>query len=43
MYWMEMIVDAVIMEERLVADLYNGADEILAMVIASIKTARKRK
>ena len=43
MYWMEVIVDAGLMEECLVADLYNEADEILAMVIASIRTAKTRK
>jgi four helix bundle protein len=43
MYWMEMVVDSGAMVESLVADLYNEADEILAMVVASIKTARRRK
>lgn len=42
MYWMELIVEAGLMEQKLVADLYSEADEILAMVVASIKTARKR-
>ena len=42
MYWMELIVEAGLMKEILVVDLYNEADEILAMVVASIKTARKR-
>ena len=43
MYWMELIVEAGLMKEALVMDLYNEADEVLAMTVASIKTARKRK
>lgn len=43
MYWMELIVEAGLMEESLISDLYQEADEILAMVVASINTARKRK
>ena len=43
MYWMELIVEAGLMSEPLVSDLYNEADEILAMTVASIKTARKRR
>jgi hypothetical protein len=31
------------MKEELLSDLYREADEILAMLVASIKTARKRK
>ncbi|RQV96774.1 four helix bundle protein [bacterium] len=42
-YWMELIVDAGLMPENRVADLRNEANEILSMVIASIKTARARK
>ena len=43
MYWMELAVEAGILKQELVTDLYHEADEILAIVIASIKTARKRK
>ena len=43
MYWMELIVEASLMKEDQVAALYQEADEILAMVVASIKTARKRQ
>lgn len=41
MYWMELIVEAGVMNESLVSDLYREADEILAMTVASIKTARR--
>ena len=43
MYWMELIAEAGLMEQKLVADLYSEADEILAMVVASIKTAKRGK
>lgn len=43
MYWMELIVEAGLMEEKLLIDLKNEANEILSMVIASIKTARSHK
>ena len=41
-YWIELLVEAKLIEQRLVADLLNEANEILSMVISSIKTARKR-
>jgi four helix bundle protein len=43
MYWMEIIVEAGLMSEERISDLYQEAGEILAMVVASIKTARKVK
>jgi len=43
MYWMELIVEAGLMKEDLLSDLHREADEILAMVVSSIKTARKRQ
>ncbi|MFP4086921.1 MAG: hypothetical protein ACLFUL_09015 [Desulfobacteraceae bacterium] len=36
-----LIIEAGLMEEPLISDLYQEADEILAMVVASINTARK--
>jgi len=43
MYWMELLVESGMMEESRVSDLYKEADEILSMVVASIKTAKSRK
>jgi four helix bundle protein len=40
-YWMELMVEAGLMEEKRIADLYQEADQILAMVVASIKTAKR--
>ncbi len=42
-YWMELIVEAGLMPENRVADLRKEANEILSMVVASLKTARARK
>jgi len=42
-YWMELIVEAGLMDEKRLIDLKNEANEILSMVVASIKTARSRK
>lgn len=41
-YWMEMLVDARCIKAALVADLMEEGDQILAIVVASIKTARQR-
>lgn len=43
MYWMELIAESGLMNENLVTTLYQEADEILAMVVASIKTARRHQ
>lgn len=42
-YWMELLIEAGIVEAERLAGLMAEANEILAMVIASIKTARTRK
>ena len=42
-YWVELLVEAGVMDEQRVADLKAKANEILSMVVASIKTARPRK
>ena len=42
-YWMELIVEAGLMDEKRLIDLKNEANEILSMVVASIKTARSHK
>ncbi|HQO35343.1 MAG TPA: four helix bundle protein [bacterium] len=42
-YWIELMVQAGLIDERRVSELMKEADEILSMVVASIKTARARK
>jgi four helix bundle protein len=41
-YWLELFVESGILRQDRAAGLLREAGEILAMVVASIKTARKR-
>lgn len=43
MYRIELIVEAGLMEESRTSDLHREANEILSMVVASIKTAKSDK
>ncbi len=40
-YWMECLVEAGIMKSNRLASLLKEADEILSMVVASIRTSRR--
>ena len=40
-YWMELLVESKQVKRELVTDLMNEGEEILKMVVSSIKTARK--
>lgn len=40
-YRMELLIEAGIMKEELISGLLDEANEILSMVVASIKTSRK--
>ena len=42
-YWIELLIDAGIVQLTRVADLLKEADEILSITVSSIKTARLRK
>jgi four helix bundle protein len=42
-YWIEILIESNQIEPRLVDDLCKEADEILRMVVASLKTVRARK
>jgi four helix bundle protein len=39
-YWMEMLVDAGLIEAKLLRDLLKESDEIVALTVASIRTLR---
>ncbi len=39
-YWIELLIDAGLLNRQRVADLLQESDEILSIVISSIKTAR---
>jgi four helix bundle protein len=42
-YWIELLVEANVVHEEKVTALLNEANELVAIAVASIKTARKRK
>ena len=42
-YWMELLVETGLVKETLLESLIREADEILSMVVASLKTARLTK
>ena len=42
LYWMELLVDSEQVKKSLLKDLYGEGAEILAMVVASLKTVRSR-
>jgi len=42
-YWMELIVEAGLIDEKRVTDLRDEANGILSMVVSSIKTGRSRR
>ena len=42
-YWLELLVEARLVTESQIKEIYKETDEILSMTIASIKTLRNRK
>jgi four helix bundle protein len=40
LYWMQMLIEAGVMNQSRLVELMNEADEIIAIVVSSIKTAR---
>lgn len=43
LYWMELLVEAGIMESKKLEPLMKEANELLAITVASIKTAKKTR
>jgi four helix bundle protein len=43
LYWLELLVGAKLVEQNQVQYLMNEADEITAIVVSSIKTAKKNR
>lgn len=43
MFWMELLVEAELVKSDLVADLMRECNEIIAIVVSSINTARGNK
>lgn len=42
-YWLELLVEAGLVHQSQIAEIYKETDEILSMTIASIKTLRNRR
>ena len=42
-YWMELLIDCGLIQKDDISHLLNDANQILAMTVSSIKTARRRK
>jgi len=43
LYWMELLIEAGIVEPQAVEALMKEADELVAITVASINTARRRR
>ena len=43
LFWMELLVEAELVKEDMVADFMQECDEIVAIVVSSINTARGNK
>lgn len=41
--WLELLVESGVLKEKSVAPLMKEADELVAIIVSSIKTARKNK
>jgi four helix bundle protein len=42
-YWLELIVELGYIKAALLSDLIKEANEILAIIVASIKTSRRKR
>jgi four helix bundle protein len=42
-FWLEVIIESGLMKEELVKDLLDEADQIVAIIVSSINTARGHK
>ena len=42
-YWLELLQDSKLVEERLLSDLHRETDELLRILTASVKTAKHNK
>ena len=42
-YWMELLVEGEIIKEKLLENLMNEADQILSIIVSSIKTIKEKR
>ena len=40
-YWVSLLKDAKIIDEKIYNSLYNDCDELISMLVSSVKTAKK--
>ncbi len=43
MYWFELLVESEIFKREKLRDLQNEADELMAILVSSVKKAKERK
>ena len=43
LFWMELLTEARLVKQERIADLMNEADQLVAITVASIKTAKQHK
>jgi four helix bundle protein len=43
LYWMELLIDSAIVSDKKLSKLYADVDEVVAMIVASIKTMRSKR
>ena len=43
MYWLELLTDSGILKEKRLTDIRQEADELAAILVASVKTVKKRR
>src|SRR4028118_678911 len=42
-YWLELLIDGGIVSAKRLDDLHHEADELIAILVSSVKTAKRRK
>ena len=42
-YWMELLIEGEIIKEKLLENLMNEADQILSIIVSSIKTIKEKR
>jgi len=43
LYWMEMLIESKLVKPELLVELIEEEDQILSIIVASIRTARRRQ
>lgn len=43
LYWLELLTESQMVQEKLIASLYKEGTELLAITVSSIKTAKRNR